>query len=53
MKNTRIREAGQGLAEYAFILVIISIIAITALVYVSGGINNLLSNISSSLPWQP
>lgn len=40
---------GQGLAEYALILALIAIVAISALLFLGGGINNILSVIGSSL----
>ena len=46
-------EAGQGLTEYAFIVVLIAIIAITALSFVSGSLNDLLNYISTNLPFFP
>ncbi len=42
-------QAGQGLAEYALILALIAILAITALLFLGGQINTVLSNISNSL----
>ena len=45
-----IRSAkGQGLAEYALILALIAILAITALLFLSGQINTILSTIGSKL----
>ena len=43
------REAGQGLAEYALILALIAILAITALLFLSGQINTILSSIGHGL----
>ena len=40
---------GQGLAEYALILALIAILAITALMFLSGQINTILSTIGKSL----
>jgi len=40
---------GQGLAEYALILALIAILAITALLFLSGQINVILSTIGKSL----
>jgi pilus assembly protein Flp/PilA len=40
---------GQGLAEYALILALIAIVAISALSFLGGGINSILSVIGSSL----
>ena len=43
------REEGQGLAEYALILSIIAILAIAALLVISGDLNVLLSLIGHKL----
>ena len=43
------RAAGQGLAEYALILSLIAILAITALMFLSGQINTILSAIGKAL----
>ena len=43
------REAGQGLAEYALILSLIAILAIAALMFLSGQINTILSAIGNAL----
>ena len=43
-----VKEAGQGLAEYALILALIAIVAISALLFLGGGINSILSAIGSS-----
>jgi Flp pilus assembly pilin Flp len=40
---------GQGLAEYALILALIAILAITALLFLSGQINTILSTIGAKL----
>jgi Flp pilus assembly pilin Flp len=42
-------DGGQGLAEYALILALIAIVAISALLFLGGGINSILSVIGSSL----
>ena len=42
-------QAGQGLSEYALILALIAILAITALLFLGGQINTVLSNIGNSL----
>jgi Flp pilus assembly pilin Flp len=42
-------QAGQGLAEYALILALIAILAITALLFLGGQINTILSNVGNSL----
>ncbi len=43
------REEGQGLAEYALILALISVLAITALMFLSGGINSVLNTIGNAM----
>jgi Flp pilus assembly pilin Flp len=40
---------GQGLAEYALILALIAILAITALLFLSGQIQNILTQIGNAL----
>lgn len=42
-------EEGQGLAEYALILALIAVLAIAALLFLSGAINGILSNVGNSL----
>ncbi len=42
-------DKGQGLAEYALILALIAILAITALGVISGSINGVLTKIGTSL----
>jgi Flp pilus assembly pilin Flp len=42
-------EDGQGLAEYALILVFIAIVAIVALTFLGTQISNLLSTVGSSI----
>ena len=44
-----LRSKGQGLAEYALILALIAILAITALLFLSGQINTILSTIGKNL----
>jgi Flp pilus assembly pilin Flp len=44
-----LRTRGQGLAEYALILALIAILAITALLFLSGQINTILSTIGNKL----
>jgi Flp pilus assembly pilin Flp len=41
-------EAGQGLAEYALILTLITIVAISAILFFGGGIDTILSTIGKS-----
>jgi pilus assembly protein Flp/PilA len=43
------REEGQGLAEYGLILSIIAVLAIAALMFISGGLNQLLSVVGARL----
>ena len=43
------RAEGQGLAEYALILALIAILAITALLFLSGRIATILSAIGKAL----
>ena len=40
---------GQGLAEYALILALIAILAIVALMFLSGSINTILSTIGKKM----
>jgi pilus assembly protein Flp/PilA len=42
-------EKGQGLAEYALILALIAIAAIAALMFLSGGIQSILSTVGAAL----
>ena len=43
------RSTGQGLAEYALILALIAILAIAALLFLSGRIDTILSTIGGKL----
>jgi Flp pilus assembly pilin Flp len=43
------KTEGQGLAEYALILALIAVLAVTALMFLSGQINTILSSIGSKL----
>jgi pilus assembly protein Flp/PilA len=45
----KLRERGQGLAEYALILALIAILAIGALTVLSGAVNGILSRVGSVL----
>jgi pilus assembly protein Flp/PilA len=45
--HRRVREEGQGLAEYALILALISIVAILALTFLGTQISGILSSIGS------
>lgn len=42
-------EEGQGMVEYAFILVLVSIVALLLVILIGHQTNNLYSNITSSL----
>jgi Flp pilus assembly pilin Flp len=42
-------EAGQGLAEYALILVLIAIVAILSLIFIGDNLSTMLSNIGNSI----
>ena len=46
-------EAGQGLVEYALIIVLIAIALIAALSLVTGGVQNAFSRITSALELAP
>ena len=41
------REDGQGLVEYALILVLIAIVAIVALIFLGGQVSEILSNVGA------
>jgi Flp pilus assembly pilin Flp len=43
------REEGQGLAEYALIISIIAVLAILGLMFISGTLQSLLSNVGAHL----
>ena len=43
------REEGQGLVEYALILVLVSIVAIGTLKFLGGSISTILSDVGSTL----
>ena len=42
-------ESGQGLAEYGLILGLVAVLSIAAVVFLSGKIQGLLSNVGSSI----
>jgi len=42
-------ETGQGLAEYALILALISIVAIVALIFLGTQVSTILSNVGKSV----
>jgi Flp pilus assembly pilin Flp len=41
--------SGQGLVEYALILALIAIVAISALLFLGGGIDSIVSTIGASI----
>jgi pilus assembly protein Flp/PilA len=43
------RNAGQGLAEYALILALIAVLAIAAITFMGGSINQMLSDLGNAL----
>lgn len=45
----RSREEGQGMVEYALILVLIAVVVITILAVVGKQVNNVFSNVSNGL----
>jgi len=49
MQNKMQDEAGQGLVEYALIIVLVSVALIAALGLLSGGISNAFTRITGSL----
>lgn len=53
MVNYLKSEKGQGLAEYALILVLVAIVCVAALIFLGGSINNVLSNVGANLAAQP
>ena len=42
-------EEGQGLAEYALILALITIVAIVALIFLGGQVSTILSTVGNSV----
>ena len=46
-------EEGQGLAEYALILVLVAIVCVAALLFLGRNINNVLCNIGANIALQP
>ena len=49
VEEIRTREEGQGMVEYALILVLISIVVIVILTTLGHTVNNVFSNISKGL----
>ena len=49
----KMKEEGQGLAEYALILVLVAIVCVAALIFLGGSINNVLSNVGANIASQP
>lgn len=49
IRSLPIDDRGQGMAEYGLILGLIAILCITAVVFLSGRIQSLLSNLGSSI----
>ena len=45
----RARQAGQGLAEYALILALIAVLAIAAITFMGGSINDMLSALGNAM----
>lgn len=46
-------DEGQGLAEYALILVLVAIVCVAALIFLGGSINNVLNCVASNIAGQP
>ena len=44
-----LRERGQGLVEYGLVLVLIAVLAVTALGILSGTLNSMLSHVGAVL----
>ena len=42
-------EEGQGLAEYALILVLVAIVCVAALIFLGSSISNVLNNVATNL----
>ena len=47
------KEEGQGLAEYALILVLVAIVCVAALIFLGTNINQVLSNVGSVINTNP
>jgi len=49
MISSRDSERGQGLAEYALILALIAVLAIAAVTFLGGQINQILSSVGQAI----
>jgi pilus assembly protein Flp/PilA len=49
IRNILVDEQGQGLAEYGLILGLIAVLCIAAVIFLSGKIQGLLSQVGSSI----
>jgi pilus assembly protein Flp/PilA len=49
IQDLKSRDEGQGLVEYALILVLIAIVAIVALIFIGGTLSTTLSNVGHSV----
>lgn len=49
----KMKDDGQGLAEYALILVLIAIVCVAALVFLGGSISGVLNCIGTNIQAQP
>ena len=47
------KEEGQGLAEYALILVLVAIVCVVALLFLGTSINTVLCNVGSTIVGAP
>ena len=47
------KEEGQGLAEYALILVLVAIVCVVALMFLGTSINTVLCNVGSTIVGAP
>lgn len=45
----RMKQAGQGLAEYALILALIAVASIIAITFMGGSINSMLSDLGNRM----
>lgn len=50
LRSAVLREEGQGMTEYALILILIAIVVVLMLGVLGNQVNNAYSNISNSLP---